>query len=345
VEPQSLADRIVETLAVLMDRIGLNGTRLRWRWRQRRQAESEAALERANRWRGVTARHKMCPACRGLVDAGAARCPECGEDLGGVSRPGPARAVQGLVPTVAPVTTLIITANVAIFVLMQMVAVTSGAGNGGPMDFLGVNPVTLWRFGMGHPYPVAVMGETWRILTPLFLHGGVFHLLFNMYVLMQIGRLLEDEIGGSRLWVIFLTAGVAGGLASNFLRPMLTGRQVPYVGASGAIFGLIGLAAVYAWRQRTRQGRALFSAMVTWIIYVTLFSLVGPLFGFYVDNFAHFGGLAGGALFGLFITGGAPRGPMARFWSLAGWLGVAAVVWAFYMAGAHGTEFLEAVGR
>lgn len=333
--PESGLDRFVEAVAQRLNGLGLNGTRLAWRWRNWRSGQVEAAAQRQNRLRAVTGRHKMCPACRGLVAGGETMCPECGASLAKVAAPGAGRLIANSMPAFQSFTALVVTANVSVYLLMSVSAGFDTSGGGGLFSLFGFDGPTLARFGMGFGPWVVGRGETWRLLTPLFLHAGLIHLFFNCYVLMQVGRLIEDEFGAPRSWVIYLTSGLAGGLASNFLRPIITGRDVPYVGASGAVFGLIGLAMIYAWRRGGPQGNAIKRSMMTWTLYILIFGfLVGA------DNFAHIGGLLGGAVFGLFVQGGPLPGRSATLWRAAAMTGVAACLWAFFMAATHGADIL-----
>ena len=128
----------------------------------------------------------------------------------------------------------------------------------------------------------------------MFIHIGVFHLLFNLYALYALGPLVEGYYGHVRFLAIYLIAGLFGSLASYAFSP------VPSAGASGAIFGLAGAIIVYFVRYRENfgaRGRAILQNMLL-IIGINL------VFGFTmsgIDNWGHIGGLVGGAVvaFGL----------------------------------------------
>jgi rhomboid protease GluP len=135
-------------------------------------------------------------------------------------------------------------------------------------------------------------GEWWRIVSAMFLHGSVAHVLGNIVVLYIVGLACEHAFGGARTALVYFASGVAGGLLSVAAGPG------PSVGASGAIFGVIAAVVVvlYRWQDRfyVRDKRIAF-VLVVWAGWQILTGLANPL----IDNFAHLGGLAGGALVAL----------------------------------------------
>ena len=139
-----------------------------------------------------------------------------------------------------------------------------------------------------------MLGEFWRLATALFLHGGIDHLIGNVMALFVLGMACEHAFGWLKMAAIYLLAGVAGGLASTVINP------VPTVGASGAIFGLMGcLVAVLAKLRGTvqvRDGR-IGTVVGLWAAYQMALGFADPL----VANFAHIGGFVTGALLGLLI--------------------------------------------
>lgn len=152
----------------------------------------------------------------------------------------------------------------------------------------------LLRFGAKFNYLIAE-GQWWRLLTPVFLHIGVVHLLFNEYALWIFGREVERLFGSLRFLVIYILAGLFGSLASFAFSPALS------AGASGAIFGIIGALAAFFLRNRARfgeMGRRQLSGLIA-VIGLNLF-LGFTIAG--IDNFGHIGGLVGGFLLGLALT-------------------------------------------
>lgn len=148
-----------------------------------------------------------------------------------------------------------------------------------------------------HPPSIAA-GEWWRLITPMFLHapftGRVFSLLhigFNMYVLRIFGPDVEQAFGTSRFVPMYLVAGIAGSAASyTFASCFAVG-----VGASGAIFGVVGMLLAFMYRRRTSTFVA--GSMRNLLFFVGLNLLIGftiPV----IDNAAHIGGLIAGAAMG-----------------------------------------------
>lgn len=132
-------------------------------------------------------------------------------------------------------------------------------------------------------------GEAWRVLTAVLLHGGLEHLIGNCLGLYVMGLACERAFGIARTAVIFLLAGVCGSLLS------LAFNTGPSVGASGAVFGVAGAVIVFFYRFRhtvlLRDKRIGFVLLV-WAIYKITEGFLEPM----VDNWAHLGGLLGGAL-------------------------------------------------
>lgn len=160
---------------------------------------------------------------------------------------------------------------------------------GGPDD-----ACVLLRFGAKFNYLI-VQGEWWRLLSSIFLHIGIVHLLFNEYALWAFGREIERLFGSVRFTLIYLLAGLFGSTASFALSPAIS------AGASGAIFGMIGAQVAFFFRNRARfgeMGRRQLTSLLG-VIGVNLFLGV-TIPG--IDNLAHLGGLVTGFLLGLVLT-------------------------------------------
>jgi rhomboid protease GluP len=141
---------------------------------------------------------------------------------------------------------------------------------------------------------LVVEGDWWRLLTATLLHGGLLHIGFNGYALYMIGMDLEGFFGRLRFAAIYLVSALGGSVASFAFSPF----YAVGVGASGAIFGLIGALAVYFGFNRSLFGR-LGQAQFWNIIVVIVLNLVIGFSGFFpIDNSAHIGGLLTGAAIG-----------------------------------------------
>ncbi|HEY3315790.1 MAG TPA: rhomboid family intramembrane serine protease [Bacillota bacterium] len=149
--------------------------------------------------------------------------------------------------------------------------------------FGGSDPQNLIRFGA--KYDVLIWsGQYWRLITPIFLHAGLIHLLFNSYALYGLGVGVEILFGRVRYLVIYLVSGVMSTVVSLIFSPSLS------VGASGAIFGLFGAYVYFAISNRRRVGRSIWAAILPALLFNLAFGLVNPG----IDNYAHVGGLLGG---------------------------------------------------
>ena len=150
--------------------------------------------------------------------------------------------------------------------------------------------VTPLAFDLGALVPVELPYRPWTIVTYMFLHAGTTHILWNMVALYFFGPRLEDRMGGRAFIVLYLVAGIAGGLLS-FLTPYSR-----IVGASGAIFGVtVGYA--YYWPRDTIYFWGILPVQA-WILVLIFagFDLLGGMGGpgDQVAHFAHLGGAVGG---------------------------------------------------
>jgi membrane associated rhomboid family serine protease len=165
--------------------------------------------------------------------------------------------------------------------------------------------------------PAIAAGEWWRVLTSGFLHAQSFilHVAFNSYLLYQLGRLLEPGIGSSRFLAVWF-AGLFGGSAGALLLTW----SAPTIGASGAVFGLMGGAMVLMRRRGINPWQ---TSIGTLVLINLVFTVVAPG----VSLGGHLGGLAGGALAAVVLGGrGRADADLARVWGIVAGLAVLAVV-------------------
>src|SRR5207248_8091634 len=103
----------------------------------------------------------------------------------------------------------------------------------------GVSGQAPYRLGMSQPYGIYVQHEWYRLITAMFLHGGLIHIGFNMMALMQLGPTLEELYGSSRYFFLYIATGAFGFLISSYpFAPWLHGSYS--LGASGGLLGLVG---------------------------------------------------------------------------------------------------------
>ena len=140
---------------------------------------------------------------------------------------------------------------------------------------------------LGSYGPFVKMGEYYRLITAAFVHANIAHLLFNMYALWIIGMQLESFIGKWRYLVVYLFSAVCGSLLSVVVTP-----DALSVGASGAIFGLLGALLYFGYHYRVYLGTVIKSQIIPLIAINLILGFMVPG----IDNAAHIGGLIGGAL-------------------------------------------------
>jgi rhomboid protease GluP len=162
------------------------------------------------------------------------------------------------------------------------------------MVLFGVSPVqpkvdTLLSWG-GIFRGAVVGGEWWRLITYMFLHSGIMHLLMNTYALLYIGMFLEPLLGKARFISAYLLTGICAGLTSIMMHPWSVG-----VGASGAIFGMYGV--FFSLLTTNHLQRTAKKTMLRSILFFIVFNLFMGMQG-NVDNAAHIGGLFSGILMG-----------------------------------------------
>ena len=141
-----------------------------------------------------------------------------------------------------------------------------------------------------------MQGQYWRFITPIFLHANVLHITLNMLNLAVLGVFLERLVGHARFLLIYLITGVVSIIASFYFMP-----QEISVGASGAIFGLVGAYSIFVLMHRRAFRKGGVPALV-WLIFVIVGNLSIGFFVPNVDNYAHIGGLLSGCLLGWWFT-------------------------------------------
>jgi membrane associated rhomboid family serine protease len=215
----------------------------------------------------------ICPDCMTVTPVGM-RCPECARDRTQVRRVSP-----GLRAGAAPATYALIAINVAAFLAELGTGTGLGFNGGGSV----INNAGLYG-------PAVSNGDWWRIVTAGFLHAGILHIAFNMYVLFVLGTLLEPGIGTPRFLGVYFVSLLAG----SFGALLLSSNELT-VGASGAIFGVMAATFIVARHRGVEQLAG----------QIAIFIIINLLFTFGVSGISvggHLGGLIGGGLAGLLIV-------------------------------------------
>ncbi len=178
---------------------------------------------------------------------------------------------------------------------MYVLVALQGAAVGVPLNLgLVQQPREVLSSGALIPALVAE-GQAWRLVTSAFLHSGFVHLALNMLSLYFLGSFAEVTFGRSRFLALYLISGIAGGLAYLYFGSF----NAPAVGASGAIFGLLGGVFGFAIRRGTFSTR---DPMISQLLLLTALNLFLGATIPGVSNTAHIGGLLGGLVFGYLMA-------------------------------------------
>ena len=220
----------------------------------------------------------ICTECMTMAPVGI-RCPEHSGKPQGVQRVTKGVRRAAFEGTGAKVTKALIGVNVALYVA----ELATGGGVNGTGSTIYLHGVL---FG-----PLLEQGEWWRLVTAAFLHYGPFHLLLNMVALYWFGSLLEERIGSGRYLLLYLVSGLAGSAGALLWS---NGFLTPTVGASGAIFGILGAGLVLERQRDYVFGGSALGVIV--INFVFTFSISG------ISKGGHLGGLVGGILCALGLT-------------------------------------------
>ncbi|MGH2701068.1 MAG: rhomboid family intramembrane serine protease [Actinomycetota bacterium] len=217
----------------------------------------------------------ICGQCAVPASVGQ-HCPEC---VAEARRSTP--RVRTAMQANSPVVTAILAINIGVFVL----------------TFFGAD--VIFERLAEDKFAIA-SGEWWRLITPMFLHANLVHIFFNSYVLYIFGPELEQAYGSRRFALIYVVSGFTGAVGSYAF------SCSPSVGASGAIFGVVGALVAFLYGKR---GSAL---AIGYMQRILMFVGLNLVLGFVIpqiDNFAHIGGLIGGALLGYALDTSRERKP------------------------------------
>ena len=262
-------------------------------------------------------RPKLCPNCGSLVGISATRCHNCGTNLK-FSMAAINRSLSGVFSGPAPVTTALLVANLLMFGVEWMASTAQGGG-GGLSILWGMGGEASYRLGMSAPYGIYVQHQWFRLITAMFLHGGLLHIGFNMMSLMQLGPALEELYGSARYFFLYIVTGAFGFLASSFI-----GHYS--LGASGGLLGLVGAMLAITTKRGGSYMRELRSRLISSVVILFVLGFMGMG----IDNWAHGAGLAAGFGLGKIFADRQPMNVRERQIANAlGWLAGIAVIASF----------------
>ncbi len=208
------------------------------------------------------------------------------------------RSLSKYLPSQSPVTYLILGAccllyGISLLLTMRYGFPTSPQGGGILNMLFGIGSVAgpvLQRLGASLPL-VIDLDQPWRFVTACFLHANLLHIVFNMWVLVDLAPTVEGIYGSSRFFFLYIATGICGYMLSGFFGHFS-------IGASGALVGLIGVLLAVTYRNRGAAMQQLRSQLYRWIIYLVLWGFFFPG----IDNTAHLGGGIAGFILGRFMS-------------------------------------------
>jgi rhomboid protease GluP len=213
------------------------------------------------------------------------------------------KSLSRLLPTTSPATYAILTLSCLLYAVSLAASIRLNGGLQAPVGGLGslfnlggVNGEVLLRLGESLPLQL-IIREPWRLVMAIFLHASLLHIGFNMWVLMDVGPILEELYGSARYLFAYVTTGVVGYLLSSTMGHFS-------VGGSGALLGLIGMLLALTTGRRDASLQMLRGQLIRWLIYIAVMGLLFPG----IDNYAHLGGCVSGYLLGRSMT---PREPVS----------------------------------
>ena len=231
----------------------------------------------------------LCPNCGKLISTSEPRCPYCG-----TARPGSwwksnlwtrgFRDPDQLIRT-------IIYVNVGMYVISLLLNPRGTGLTLNPFGFLSPDRQSLFVLGATGTIPIKALHRWWTLVSANYLHGGILHILFNMYALKQLGAFVLQEYGPYRAFVIYTVGGIFG-----FWVSYVAGVRVT-IGASAAVCSLIGASLYYGKSRGGAYGQAIYRQIGAWTVGLFLFGLL--VSG--INNWAHGGGILAGLGLGFLL--------------------------------------------
>ncbi len=223
----------------------------------------------------------LCPNCNRLISANARECIHCGWKNYGVS--GLSTGFETLIRSLGGLVPVLMAVCIFLYVISLLMDISAVMQPRGLFGLLAPGGEALYRLGMTGVYPMS-QGKWWTLITAIYLHGGLLHILFNMIWLRNVGYAVDELFGTSRAFLIFTLSGIIGFVASNLLGVIFT------IGASGSIFGLLGALIYYGRHRGGSFGEAVYRQVGSWALMAFVFGFLFPG----INNWAHAGGFVGG---------------------------------------------------
>lgn len=253
------------------------------------------------------ARPRLCPSCGTLVGSTATKCHVCGANVRfGIAAAG--KSLGRMMPSNSPVTYAVMCVCFLLYGISLLLTLKIGGSvmpeGGGLGALFNIGSIDQRvSIAMGESIRLNILiyfNQYWRFVTAIFLHGSLLHILFNMWVLMDIGPMVEELYGSARYFALFIVTGAVGFVVSSVF-----GNNS--VGASGSLLGLIGLLIAATTGRRSAGAQMIRTQLIRWVVYILIIGFVFRGLG--TDNAAHIGGLAAGFGLGKLIPDRQPTGP------------------------------------
>jgi rhomboid protease GluP len=230
----------------------------------------------------------LCPNCKKLISANEARCPHCG-----MANPGSWWKNLKLWELLSTdqIIWAIIYVNIGMYIFSLLLNPISSGLSLNPFALLSPGDKSLLLLGATGTVPIDRLHRWWTLIAANYLHGGIFHILFNMIAFRQLGPFVLREYGAYRMFVIYTLSGVLGFFISYLAGVSFT------IGASASVCGLIGATLYYSKSRGGIYGQALFRQIGGWAISIFIFGLLMPG----INNWGHGGGILFGIILGYLL--------------------------------------------
>jgi rhomboid protease GluP len=185
----------------------------------------------------------------------------------------------------------LIAVNICMYVVSLLSNLNAIHVSANPLAFLSPDNRSLLLLGATGTIPLDNLHRWWTLVSANYLHGGILHLVFNMIALRQLGPLIAQEYGVSRMFILYTVTGIVGFAVSYWAGVRFT------IGASAAVCGLIGAALYFGKSRGGAYGQAIYRQVGGWAVSIFIFGFLVPG----INNWGHGGGMAAGALLGFLL--------------------------------------------